>query len=86
MLQQIAEMVNSGELSDASSPHLPPALLLQFSCSTVDSTHTYRALPGLSNRELKPESTNGCFLPVDSQMRAGKGKKRVYTAAVDEGI
>ena len=104
MLQQVADMVNSGELSDASSPLLQPALLAQL--TSHHSPDTDRTLPSLSGGAVHPlrqESASDCGSPVVPQTLSGAGRnrkvkqnkgecvfrrsrKRVYTAAVDEGM
>ena len=97
MLHQVVDMVNGGELSDASSPLLSPALLAQLSSSHSPGTdRTLTSVSATVAHPLRQESANDCSSPVtlSGTVKGGrkrergfkKSKKRVYTAAVDEGM
>ena len=100
MLHQVVDMVNSGEFSDASSPLLSPALLAQLSFShSPDTDRTLASVSATVVHPLRQESANDCRSPVtlsgtvkggrkQSKRERGfkKSIKRVYTAAVDEGM
>lgn len=77
------DVVNDGELSDATSPFLPPALLKQLSCSTTAiSSHTH---PHLANEVLKTQSVSRAET-VKQERSFSRSRKKLYTAAVDEGM
>lgn len=98
MLHQVADMVNNGEVSDASSSLLSPALLTQLSSShSLDTDRTLTSVSGTIPHPLRQESTSDCGSPVTlpsvgRKWNKGersfnkKSRKRVYTAAVDEGM
>lgn len=77
------DVVNDGELSDATSSFLPPALLKQLSCSTTAiSSHTH---PHLANEVLKTQSVSRVE-PVKQERSFSKSSNKLYTASVDKGM
>lgn len=75
-------MVEDGELSDASSTLLPPAVLTQ---SSTTETHT-NTLLHLANSVLQPQSTRSRVEAVKQERNFRKSKNKLRTAAVDEGM
>ena len=58
LLQEVSEMVGSGELSDASSHFLPPDLLTQLSSSSSSSLSFSVSSSG---REITQPESDGNF-------------------------
>lgn len=83
ILLQVMDVVNDGELPDASASFLPPPLLKQLSCSTTAiSSHTR---PHLANKVLKTQLVSR-IEAVKPERSFRKSRKPLYTAAVDEGM
>ena len=90
LLQQVTEMVDAGELTDASSSLLSPTLLGQLSASGHHSTETETFL-NLAGVEVATGSSSADHEPPSTSVRAKekslkRRRKRMYTAPIDEGI
>lgn len=83
LLQEVMDMVNDGVLSDASPSFLPPALQIQLSCTTTNISSNPH--PHLANEPLKTQS-EGRVEAVKQERSYSKSRKKLYTAAVDEGM